>query len=189
VKKEPNGWLPARPRFTWLFVPAPRPGLREPAPGQMRPRLCGLLGLIAVLLVSGCCSNHQDLVGQGQSIQSRIQQSAPLNVIPTDFERAKEMVRRGRHYFEQGRLLSAERALKTATEIDPQNNEAWYFLDRVRQELDGGQREEPRRRDLQNEETVMRDQTWQPTILTVRLLYVCSVKSVATRAHLGKVAG
>jgi tetratricopeptide (TPR) repeat protein len=55
--------------------------------------------------------------------------------ILADADRAKQMVRRGRQYYEQGRLHSAERALKTATEIDPRNNEAWYFLDRVRREL------------------------------------------------------
>jgi predicted Zn-dependent protease len=63
------------------------------------------------------------------------------------------MVRRGRRYHEEGKLHSAERALKTATEIDPRNNEAWYFLDRVREEIDGRDREELRHRDIQNEAT------------------------------------
>lgn len=119
----------------------------------MKPKLCRCWGLTAILLISGCCSSRHDPVRQSQPPQSRIQQSAPLKTTHADADRAKQMVRRGRQYYEEGRLHSAQRAFQTATEIDPRNNEAWYFLDRVRRKIDGREGKELHHRDIQKEAT------------------------------------
>ena len=147
----------------------------------MKPEQCFYLGLAAVLLAGGCRANRQDRVCRVQPTAATVQQSAPARTTPAEADLAKLLVSRGKLYYKQGKLHSAATLFKTATEIDPRNNEAWYFLDRVRREIDGGGPNELHRRGIRDEVAVEPNQSWQPTPGSrLAALYVSPARSGCT---------
>jgi hypothetical protein len=100
------------------------------------------LAFAMILSGGGCCSGPSGRVQKTQPIQTTIQHPAFPKPTPATAERVKLLVRIGRHYYKEGRLHLAEEALKIASEMDPWNQEAYYFLERVRQDIEEVDRKE-----------------------------------------------
>jgi hypothetical protein len=98
-----------------------------------RVNLYPVVGLTILLAVVGCCSTDKRPAQQGPSAEQQVALNKP--------EAARQMVQTGKQEYREGRLRSAEALLQIATLTDPQNNEAWYWLNRTRQAIN----------DLQNE--------------------------------------
>jgi tetratricopeptide (TPR) repeat protein len=67
---------------------------------------------------------------------------------PAAAEKAEKLMLRGKYQFEKGLFDSAQGTLEKAVQLDPWNQEAWYFLHRVQDSIDERERTEQRRRDF-----------------------------------------
>jgi Tfp pilus assembly protein PilF len=98
----------------------------------MNTRLFSLLNL--TVLLSGCCSSNSPQT-QGQSPKTMAKQDATSKLLLARTEQSTAMVQQAKKDYQRGKLDSAKTLLEIATQTDPRNNEAWYWLDRVKTDM------------------------------------------------------
>ena len=101
----------------------------------MKTVLNALLSLAALLFVSDCSSSRGPQVQRGRASEAIAQQNTASKVLLTKAEQSTRIVQVGKKDYLEGRLDSAKTLLEIAIQTDPRNNEARYWLYRVKEDM------------------------------------------------------
>jgi Tfp pilus assembly protein PilF len=97
----------------------------------MKTKMNALLSLTALLCISGCCCGRGPQAQQAGSPETTHHQNAATKMTSTESDLASQKVQTARKEYQEGRLNSAHKLLQAAIQIEPRNQEAWFYLEAI----------------------------------------------------------